>query len=109
MNFSGQSNSTSFNGSIAGESFSFALIGWHTLIPMRGSDRLGEAIQNRTSLSALVWTVDSTVVQPTGCLKGQPAQRLSDSLPFCGTLKAQPSWSATRSGPLWHCKAPSPR
>ena len=64
---------------------------------------------NRTSLSTSTWTVDSTTVQPACCLKGQPTQRLSDSLPFDGTLKAQPSWSAARSDPLWHCKDPSPR
>ena len=79
------------------------------MIAMRGSDCLGEALWNRTSLFAPAWTIDSTVVQSTGCLKGQPAQRLSDSLPSSGTLKAQPSWSAARSGPLWHCKAPSSR
>ena len=79
------------------------------MIAMRGSDRPSEAIQYRTSFSALAWTVDSTTVQPASCLKGQPTQRLSDSLPFGGTLKAQPSWSAVKSGPLWHCEAPSPR
>ena len=78
------------------------------MIAMHGSDRLGEAVQNRTSFSASTWTIDSTIVQPAGYLKGQPTQRLLDSLPFCGTLKVQPSWSAARSGPLWHCKAPSP-
>ena len=49
------------------------------MIVMRGSDRPGEAVRNRTSLSTPAWIVDSTTVQPTGCLKGQPAQRLSNS------------------------------
>ena len=79
------------------------------MIAMHESDRLGKAIRDCTPLSALAWTVDSIVVQPVGCLKGQPTQRLSDSLPFGGTLKAQPSWSAARFSPLWHCKAPSPQ
>ena len=79
------------------------------MIAMCLADRLGEAVLNRTSLFAPTWIVDSTVVQPAGCLKGQPTQHLSDSLPFGGTLKAQPSWTGTKSSPLWHCKAPSPR
>ena len=79
------------------------------MIVVRRSDRLREAVRNRTSLSAPAWTVDSTVVKLTGCLKVQPSQRFSDSLRFGGTLKAQLSWSAARSGLLWHYKAPSPR
>ena len=79
------------------------------MISMRESNRPREVVRNRTSLSALALTIDSTAVQPTGCLKGQPAQRLSDSLPFGLTLKAQPSWNVAKSGPLWHCKAPNPR
>ena len=43
------------------------------MIAMRGSNRPGEAVQNLTSLSASAWTVDSTVVQPFGRLKGQSA------------------------------------
>ena len=61
------------------------------MIAMCGSDRPGEAVRNRPSLSAPAWTVDSTAEQPVGCLKGQSAQRLSNSLPFGGTLKTQPS------------------
>ena len=76
---------------------------------MGRSDRLGEVVRNCTSLSAPTRTIDSTVVQTVGCLKGQPAQRLLDSLPFGGTLKVHPSWSAARFGPIWHYKAPSPR
>ena len=57
------------------------------MIAMHGSDHPREAIRNHTSLSAPVWTIDSTTVQPAGCLKGQPAQRLLDSLPFGDTLK----------------------
>ena len=79
------------------------------MIAIRGFDRPGEAVWNPTSLSAPTWIVDSTVVQPTDYLKGQPAQHLQDNLPFGGTLKAQPSWSVARSGPLWHYKAPSSR
>ena len=77
------------------------------MIAMRRSDR-GEAVQNHTSLSAPTWTINSIIVQLAGYLKGQPTQRLLDILLFCGTLKVQPSWSAARSDPLWHCKAPSP-
>ena len=40
------------------------------MIAMRGSDRPGEVVWNRTSLSAPIWTVDNTTVQPIGCLKG---------------------------------------
>ena len=69
------------------------------MIAMCMSDRPGEAVRNHTSLSAPAWIVDSTVIQPVSCLKGQPAQRLSDSLPFCGTSKAQPSWSAANVRP----------
>ena len=79
------------------------------MIAMHESDCLGKAIRDRTPLSDLAWTFDSIVVQPVGCLKGQPTQCLSDSLPFSGTLKAQPSWSAARFSPLWNCKAPSPQ
>ena len=79
------------------------------MVAMRESNRLGEAVSNSTSLFAPAWIVDSTAVQPAGCLKGQPTQHLLDSLPFGGTLKAQPSWTGTRSSPLWHCKAPSPQ
>ena len=43
------------------------------MIAMRGSDRPGEAVRNRTSLFAYAWIVDSIIVQPAGCLKGQPA------------------------------------
>ena len=75
------------------------------MIAMQVSDRPGEAVQNRTSLSIHSGLVDSTVVQPTGCLKGLPARRLSNSLPIDGTLAALPSWSVARSGPLWHYKA----
>ena len=52
------------------------------MIAMRGSDRPGEAVQNRTSLFPPAWTVDSIVVWPVGCLKGPPAKCLSDRLPF---------------------------
>ena len=55
------------------------------MIAMHGSDRLREAAQNHTSLYASAWTIASISVQPTSCLKGQPAQRLLDSLPFGGT------------------------
>ena len=79
------------------------------MIAMRGSDHPREDVRNRYSLSAPAWIVDNTIVQLAGCLKGRSAQHLSDSLSFDGTLKAQPSWSASRSGPLWHSKAPSPR
>ena len=48
------------------------LFGRHTVIAMRESNRLGEAVQNFTSLSTLAWTVDSTVMQPANCIKGQP-------------------------------------
>ena len=58
------------------------------MITMRGSDHPVEVVWNHTSLFTQAWTVDSIVVQPIGCLKGQPAQRLLDSLPFDGTLKA---------------------
>ena len=57
------------------------------MIAMRKSDRPREAIRNRTSLSDSAWTIDSISMQPTNCLKGQPAQRLLDNLPFGGTLK----------------------
>ena len=59
-----------------------------------------EVVRNLTSLSSLALTIDSTAVQPVGCLKCQPAQRLLDSLPFSGTLKTHPSWSVARFGPL---------
>ena len=75
------------------------------MIAIHGSDNLKEAVRNRTSLSTPTWTVNSIVVQPVGYLKGQPAQHLSNSLPFGGMLKAQPSWSADRSDPLWDCEA----
>ena len=39
------------------------------MIAMCRSDNQGEAIRNRTSLSTLALTVDSTAVQPTGYLK----------------------------------------
>ena len=44
------------------------------LIAMLESDHPRETVRNRTSLSAPTWTIYSTVVQPVGCLKGQPAQ-----------------------------------
>ena len=44
------------------------------MIAMRGSDRPREAVQNRTSLSTLAWTIDNIFVQPTSRLKGQPGQ-----------------------------------
>ena len=52
------------------------------MIAMCGSDRPVKAVWNHTSLSTPAWTVDSIVVQQAGCLKGQPAQRLSDSFQF---------------------------
>ena len=54
------------------------------MIAMREFNRPGEAVLNRTSLSAPAWTIDSTAMQPSGCLKGQPTQCLLDSLPFDG-------------------------
>ena len=54
-------------------------------------DRPGEAVRNRTSLSVCTGSVDRTVVQPAGCLKGLTALRLSNSLPFGGTLTVLPS------------------
>ena len=79
------------------------------MIAMRVSDRPGEAVQNLASLSVRTRSYDSTAVQPTGCLKCLLARRLSNSLPFDGTLMTLPSWSAARFGPLWHCKAPGLR
>ena len=61
------------------------------MIAMCRSDHPREVVRNLTSLSAPTWTFDSTVVQPTSYLKGQRSQRFSNSLPFGGTLKAQPS------------------
>ena len=58
------------------------------MITMRWYDRPREPVRNCTFLSASAWTVDSTTMQPTGCLKGQLAQGLSDSLPVGGKLKA---------------------
>ena len=42
------------------------------MIAMCGFDRLGEAVRNHTSLSALAWIIDSTAMQSTSYLKGQP-------------------------------------
>ena len=79
------------------------------MIAMRESDGVREAIRNHASLFVPVRIVDSTDVQLTGYLKSQPTQHLSISLSFGGMLKAQPSWNAAKSGPLWHCKALSLR
>ena len=45
------------------------------MIAMRGFDLRVEDFQSSSPLSASAWIVDNIVVQPTNCLKGQPAQR----------------------------------
>ena len=55
----------------------------------------------------LVWITDSTTLWIANCLGDRLAPRWSNNLSSGDMLKGRPSSSATRSGLLWHCKAPS--
>ena len=61
------------------------------MIAMRVPDRLRGVVGNRTSLSVRARSVDSSIVRLTRCLKGLPAKRLSNILPFNGKLTVLPS------------------
>ena len=76
------------------------------MISMRVPDRLRGAVRNRTFLSVRARSVDSSTVRPARCLKGLPAIRLSNIIPFNGKLTVLPSWSENRSSPLWNYKTP---
>ena len=102
------SNSTSSSGSTASGSFYSTLI-WAACCDRYAGVRSsgGGVVRNRTSLSVHAGSANSIAVQPADYSKDRPALWLSNNLPFGGMLMARPSWSAARSGPLWHYKGSS--